>query len=146
MLGIRIGSAVLVGLMVLACARTPEPEDANLSRQAIADRDWELVALGDQADPLGAGGRRPTVRFTAADTSAGGFTGCNRWSARYTMSDSGLTFAPAISTKMACNEGMELETAFLAMIAQVRAYEATDSTLTLLANDAPLARFRAAAP
>ena len=111
MFGNRICTVVLAGLIGLACARAPEQEDANLSRQAIADRDWELVALGDQADPLGAGGRRPTMRFTAADTSAGGFTGCNRWSSKYTMSGSALTFAPAISTKMACTEGMELETA-----------------------------------
>jgi heat shock protein HslJ len=133
-------------LLLAACAGTPEPDDAGLNVERLAGREWELVALGDRTDVLGAGGRRPTIQFTAGEPRAGGFGGCNQWSAPYQASGDSLTFGPAVSTKMACSEGMDVETAFFGMLANVRRFAAADSTLTLLATDAPLARFRPAMP
>lgn len=134
-------------LLLIACARAPEDEGGpNVERSTLMNRDWELVSLGEQQDALGAGGRRPTLRFMEADGRAGGFGGCNRWSAPYAMGDDSLTFGPAVATKMACSEGMELETAFFGMLAATRSYQASDSTLTLLAGGTPLATFRPAAP
>jgi putative lipoprotein len=144
---IRVGGVAVVALLAVGCAPTPQQQErAGMSRQSLIRHEWELVALGEQADPLGAGGRRPTIRFTDDDGRAAGFGGCNRWSAAYALSGDSLTFGPPVATKMACSEGMALETAFFAMLPGVRRYEATDTALTLLAGDAPVARFRAAAP
>jgi heat shock protein HslJ len=43
---------------------------------------------------------------------------------------------------MACTDGMEVEAAFLGALTGVRTYEATDSTLVLEAQGAPLMRLR----
>lgn len=120
-----------------ATADTPPPATA-----AITDREWSLIQLGENSSPKGNGGKPVTMTLASAETRASGNAGCNRYSGPYTLSGSGLTFGPAISTKMACNEGMDVETAFLGMLPNVTSYQATDSSLTLMGSSGPLARFR----
>jgi heat shock protein HslJ len=140
----------LVAGVVLGC--TPQAQDqqpspqAQASRLTITEHDWELYEIGDMTNPLGAGGRPVTMRLDSATTRVAGFAGCNQYSGPYTLRGDSLTFGPPISTKMACAEGMHVETRFLGGLPSTRAYEITDSTLTLLASDGPLARFRVALP
>ena len=47
---------------------------------------------------------------------------------------------PAISTRMACAQGMDLETAWLGALAKIVTWSASDSTLTLNGADGPVAR------
>jgi putative lipoprotein len=130
--------ALLLAVSLLACGtRTPSP-----APPPIADRDWELVALGQDTNPRGAGGRPVTLRLDAAGGRASGFAGCNRYGAGYTLDGDRLTFGAPISTRMACAEGMQLESAFLAMLPSVTTYEATGSTLVLRGAGGPLARLR----
>ena len=129
--------AALGGTLVLlaACASGQKPA------APITDREWVLAALGDRTAPTGAGNRPATLRFDSATSRASGFAGCNRYSATYTLAANTLRFGPAVSTKMACAEGDELERSFLAIFPAVAGYEATDSVLTLDGQSGPLARF-----
>jgi putative lipoprotein len=151
-----VRSAVSAAAFVaLACAGTPGEKAADsaaattasrgegASAPSIVERDWALVTLGDSAAPLGSGGKPATIRFDSAATRAGGFAGCNRYSAQYFMSGDSLHFGPAISTKMACAEGDALERAYLAIMPSVTGYQASDSTLTLTGSGGALAKFRA---
>lgn len=108
---------------------------------AITDRDWELAAIDGQPSPLGAGGRPVTLRLDAAAGRAGGFAGCNRYSAPYRLHHDSLSFGPAISTKMACTEGMDLERRYLVALPVITSFTRTDSTLTLSGPSGPLAQF-----
>ena len=137
---------LLVALALAGCAKTPPEKKAEPAARSIEDRDWDLVALGEQDHPLGAGGKPATLRFDAAAQRAGGNAGCNRYSAAYTLVGDSLRFTAAISTKMACTEGMELENAWLGAMSHVATWSATDSTLTLAGADGPLARFAERAP
>ena len=132
-------------LTVSACdQKPPAPERSSGAAVARLDnREWALVGLGEVAAPLGAGGRPATILFDPAAGRAAGFAGCNRYSAGYALAGDSLTFGPAISTKMACADGDELERGYLAMLPAIRSYALTDSTLTLSGADGPLARFRA---
>lgn len=87
--------------------------------------------------------RPATIQFDPTTGRAAGFAGCNRYSAGYTLAGDSLTFGPAVSTKMACAGGDELERAYLAMLPAIRSYALSDSTLTLNGSGGPLARFRA---
>jgi putative lipoprotein len=155
-------TACAAALFLLACAKAPDDRSddsagampaatsASQSAQsggsrgpAIVEREWALVTLGDSAAPSGSGGKPATIRFDSAASRAGGFAGCNRFSAPYTMAGDSLHFGPAISTKMACAEGDSLERAFLAVIPNVTGYRATDRTLTLSGSAGALAGFRA---
>lgn len=121
---------------------TPAAGSPDAAPIAITDRDWTLVSLGDNTAPAGNGGKPVTMRLATAESRAMGNAGCNQYSGPYTLSGDRLSFGPAISTKMACAQGMEVETAFLAMLNDVTSYQATDSTLTLIGASGPLARFR----
>ena len=144
-------AASAAALLIIACSKaenerasdTAASRSSAASTPSIIERDWALVALGDSAAPLGSGGKPATIRFDSAAGRAGGFAGCNRYSAPYDMTGDSLGFGPAISTKMACADGDALEHAFLAIFPDVIGYQATDSTLTLAGASGALARFRA---
>ena len=136
---------MLLGV-ALGCGKQPpagEPPKAAVAT-TITDRDWVLAELGGKPAPLGSGKRSVTLRLDPATSRAAGFAGCNRYGARYTVAgDTGLTFGPAMSTKMACGDGDDVERMFLAVLPAVTGYRATDSSLTLSGPGGPLARFRA---
>jgi heat shock protein HslJ len=139
--------APLVLLGVVFCAPSQnEPAEDTGTTMTITDRDWELVSLGEHDSPRGTQDRPVTIRFESADSRAGGFAGCNQFSAQYELSGDSLWFEPAISTKMLCPDVMDVETSFLGALERVTGYEATDSTLTLLAASEPVSRFRARFP
>jgi heat shock protein HslJ len=132
-------------LSVSACGPKPPASEAPpaAATASLDSREWALVGLGEIAAPLGAGGRPATIQFDPTTGRAAGFAGCNRYSAGYTIAGDSLTFGPAVSTKMACVDGDELERGYLAMLPAVRTYALSDSTLTLNGSDGPLARFGA---
>ena len=122
----------------------PLPPDLSAAARAagLADREWRLITLGDRPAPLGAGGRPATMRFDLADGRAGGFAGCNSYSASYTISGTSLRFGPAVSTKMACDAGMEVEQSFLGALDSVRSFEFADSMLVFRGDGGAVARLR----
>jgi heat shock protein HslJ len=120
-----------------AGSATPAP-----AATGITDREWTLVQLGENASPLGNGGKPVTLTLASAEARASGNAGCNRYSGPYTLSGRNLTFGPAISTKMACAQGMDVETAYLSMLPNVTSFQATDSSLVLMGASGELARFR----
>jgi len=113
------------------------------SGHGIVDRDWHLTSVGSLVNPRGAGDQPVTLRFDGAAGRASGFAGCNRYSGGYALVGDSLRFLAPISTRMACDRGMDVEDAYLKMLEQVQSYTATDSTLTLTGPAGPLARFRA---
>lgn len=91
----------------------------------------------------------PTLTLQA-DGSAGGFAGCNRWSAPMTLTGEGLGFARAAATMMACPEDdMRVEQAFLDALSKVTRHDfdeagrlllkAGDETIIVAAPAAPAA-------
>jgi heat shock protein HslJ len=147
----RISSVLFLLVMALACKPKPEPPPSADSAPApmppaqsatFTDREWILAQLGDRASPMGNGGKPVTLTLASGENRASGNAGCNRYTGPYTLSGSQLTFGPAISTKMACAQGMDVETAYLSMLPNVTSYQATDSSLVLMGASGELARFR----
>ncbi len=120
------------------------PEAASPASHPLLDHAWVLTELGERVGPRGAGDRPATLAFDASANRASGFSGCNRFSAGYVLTADGLTFTAPISTKMACEGGMELEAAYLAALSASTTYVVTDSTLTISGTEGALATFRAA--
>jgi heat shock protein HslJ len=81
------------------------------------------------------------LRLDAASARATGFAGCNRFSASYTLAGDSLGFGPAVSTKMACVEGDDLEREFLAALPAVASFSTIADTLVLHGPVGPIARF-----
>jgi len=133
--------SLLFVVALAGCAKTEKRDAIPESARSIENRDWNLITLGELDHPLGAGGKPATLRFDAETRRAGGNAGCNRYNAAYVLAGDSLHFEAAMSTKMACVDGMELENAWLGAMAHVVTWSATDSTLTLSGPDGPLARF-----
>jgi heat shock protein HslJ len=129
-------------LLLLAACTSPQKQPIQAqSTTTITDRDWVLVALGEQSLPAGRGSQPATLRLEPSTSRAVGFAGCNRFSASYTLAGDSLRFGPAVATKMACVDGDKLESGFLAALPMVATYEATDSALMLKGPSEPVARF-----
>lgn len=144
-------SALMLALLVAGCTQKPDtppaadsatPGATSTSPSGVTDREWVLVQLGDNPSPQGNGGKPVTLTLASAERRASGNAGCNGYSGPFTLSGNQLTFGPAVSTEMACDQGMDVETAFLAMLNEVRTYAATDSSLALEGTSGSLARFR----
>lgn len=140
-------------LAIAACVSPREPADRPAEEPrmtespvtapaALTGREWRLLTFGDRPAPLGAGGRPATLSFDLSDGRAGGFSGCNSYSASYTTAGDSLAFGQAVSTMMACAEGMELEQQYLAALQGVRRFAIEDSMLVLIGADGPVLRFQ----
>ncbi|HSN78540.1 MAG TPA: META domain-containing protein, partial [Anaerolineae bacterium] len=95
---------------------------------------WRLIAYLDQNDMLSMFGVESTI--TLQDGEAGGKGGCNMYFAPYTLEGDQLSFGPAGSTMMACEErAMAQEQTFLARLEQVASYQIVANQLHMADAD-----------
>lgn len=85
---------------------------------------------------------------TFADGRVAGSTGCNRFTAGYTIDGNALEIGTIAATKMACiPPADEVERAYLAALARVAGWRSAGADLILVDDDgAELLRYRAATP
>lgn len=136
--------ALVAAIAAFTACGTPAARTGDPRVQGTSPRDtafvrplygptWTLVHLRGAAAPMGAGGRPATLIFySGTQRTAAGFAGCNRWSSTYTIAPpDSIAFTAPIATKMACDQGMQLETDFLALITRASRIARRDSTLVL---------------
>ena len=137
----RITAAALVVGVIVACqAPRTASSDAEF-RSGVAGVDWQLIELNAKTAPPGAGGRRVTLRFDADSARVGGFAGCNRFGGSYTIAGDSLRFGPLVMTRMACTDGMQLESHLTEALQATRRYELTSTQLKLFGPSGAVARF-----
>lgn len=111
-----------VSCLVLGLMAVP----ALAHQDKLAGVDWVLA--GDT------GKQAPFLRFDGG--RVGGTGGCNRFGAKYVQEGNKLSFAPLMSTRMACRPDiMKAEQAFFDMLARVKAMKLTEETLELMDGD-----------
>lgn len=132
-------ACAIVALVACQSPRTASSESAF--RSAVAGVDWQLIELNAKTAPAGAGGRRVTLRFDADSARAGGFAGCNSFGGSYSIAGDSLRFGPLAMTRMACTEGMQLESTLTAALTATRRYELTSTQLKLFGPSGAVARF-----
>lgn len=99
---------------------------------------WTLIAPLDTPDGV-------DITLSFAEGRAAGYAGCNRFGADYRIDDDVVSFGPAMTTRMACDDdAMQAEAEFLARLADTAGFLLDDDTLALLDGDgAALLEFRA---
>lgn len=135
--------ALLACVALVACysAGGVSPE-GSLPAASLVGREWRLVELNGRPAGSGAGGRAATLRLDGE--RAGGFAGCNTFGGGYRLDGSSLVISTLASTRMACEQGMELEREYLTALEAVRSWRMTPQGLELLGERGVLARFAAA--
>jgi copper homeostasis protein (lipoprotein) len=110
----------------------------------LYDTRWKLYEInGKRIGSFNDPHRHPYLIINSADNRAYGNGGCNGFTGVYSTKDQfSISFSKMASTKMACEEGLELEIEFMTMLEKVDNYTMRDDTLSLnKAKMAPLARF-----
>ncbi|MCK6396569.1 META domain-containing protein [Zoogloea sp.] len=104
---------------------------------------WKLVRL--EGRPVSAEGIPPFLQFNPEQGRLTGSTGCNRVNGEYrSWGPVGFTVLPLATTRMACpGAPAEQETRFLDALSRATHRIQAGSSLELLANGLPVARFEA---
>jgi putative lipoprotein len=133
--------AVILIAAAVVFARNAGPKAPSASPETDPQKlmipRWFLSALtlDGQVIDIPAGQQKMTLQFET-ETKANGTGGCNSFGADYQASKDGkLSFGPIMSTMMACENGMQLETAYLQALAKVQQFKVVQTKLTLSSND-----------
>ncbi len=149
-----VTSVILAAALASGCrggqeddATYPPAPLADSARVSLAGPEWTLVELDGRPIAPEEASRPPNLHFDAEAGRVTGFAGCNRLSGSYEAVASGdsLKFGPLVTTKMACEPGLELETGFLEVLEATRAYRLSERGLELLGDGGPRARLEARA-
>ena len=115
--------------LVEVVSKTPVAPTAELEGVT-----WQLIAFLDANGMLYMPGVESTI--TLQDGEAGGQGGCNMFFAPYTLEGDRLSFGPAGSTMMACEERvMAQEQAFLANLEKIASYQIVANQLHMADAD-----------
>ncbi len=111
----------------------------------LQEKYWKLVELSGNPVTTAEGQREAYIIFKSFDNRYHGNGGCNGYSGGYELLDNGrIKLLPAISTQMACPNGMDTEAALHEVLRKADTYIVTGDTLVLTkARMAPMARFEA---
>lgn len=105
---------------------------------------WKLTELDGKPNTGGAHMQDASLMMNSKDRRFSGSGGCNRLMGGYTLDGDKLSFVKPAGTMMACPpEVMEQERAFIKMLESTTRYTLTGDILSLYANDALLAKFKA---
>jgi putative lipoprotein len=105
---------------------------------------WRLVSLGDVPLTGSRGPSEPHFFLQSDSRRVSGSAGCNAFAGSYELKDDRLSFRQVAATTMACAEGMETETAFLAALREAASHKVARQRLELFDSAGnPLAGFEA---
>lgn len=128
-------------ILVAACAPKSRPAASEQADSSLTNTRWKLVALTSLPNGLPA---LPKDVFIQMDTGRiKGFGGCNSYFGGYTLKEKSLQFSGVGSTKMFCQETMEVEDKLFKAINSTNQYRITGTKLELLQHKDVLATFEA---
>ena len=132
--------ACVLLLLMTACGND---EQAASGGPALEGTPWVLAS---GVDVPGWEAHAPSAQF--ADGRLSGSSGCNRYSADYTLDGDALTLGPAVATKMACpGTAGAVETAFTGTLGRATGWRMDGEQLVLVdGEDEELLRFATASP
>src|SRR5688572_29538660 len=124
---LMIALAIFVILTLGACS-------GNGANSPVGD--WMLVSYGSSASPTPAAAGVDTSITFASNGQVMGNVGCNSFSGDYAVNGSQITFAPIISTLMACEDpiGTQEAEVFRVFTGTVN-FQLTGNTLTITTAD-----------
>ena len=98
----------------------------------LEETQWRLKKIADQAEVSGKGQKKPYLKLEAKGHRLVGFSGCNRIMGSYKLKGSELGFEPTAGTKMACEQGMDVEKRMTQALTKVKAWKMAGQGLELL--------------
>jgi len=147
---LTLGHGSEIAMMTLRRVSTSAPAasaPASSGDTPLREIYWKLVQLGEKQVIPTDQQREASLTFHTDQNRVTGSGGCNRLTGSYTLQGNTLRFGGIASTRMACMQGMETETAFLSVLQDVRTWKTIGQQLELYDSGGKLlARFSAQAP
>lgn len=106
-------------------------QSATYNQDMLQAHSWMLTELNGDAFKATNEEQVEDILFLADEQRSAGFSGCNNFSAGYTLSETELSFQAMISTMMACAEN-NAEGAYLEALAKVVAYNINNTSLMMM--------------
>lgn len=137
---IRILAVCMAGL--LSC-KSEQPTHHGKNKTVSIEGRWELSALPTSTDGLRLfPTKRPYIVIDSANQKFAGNTGCNSLSGPLNVASLKIQFKePILTTKMACQGGMEGEDIFMHSLRDVNTYVLNDSSLSLMKDGQLMIQF-----
>ncbi|WP_162054323.1 META domain-containing protein [Pontibacter pamirensis] len=127
-------------LLLLSSSCTLQNNTLSTQTETIQDAYWILVSLEGQNVQASKDTRTAYIRFEEKDDDVTGYTGCNRISGSYTLTDERLQLSELSTTRMTCAD-MQLENKMLEVLSRVNTYRVAGDVLTLYDGDKAVATF-----
>jgi heat shock protein HslJ len=111
-------------ILLAACSpETPTPTPTVVDVNLLYANPWVLTGYGDPENPtVIEEGITITAEFTP-DGQINGFSGCNNYSGSIQAAQDGtLTISPLTTTRMACPQGMDQESVYLAALQEAHSF------------------------
>lgn len=123
--------ALVVGLVTAALLCACASGGASLLSAPLEKTRWALVSLGPDAVTIAKTQSEPFLIFGTEPGRVAGSSGCNRLAGGYEQTGEKLAFTPLAGTRMACADGMEVESAFHQALAKVASFAIRGDALEL---------------
>ena len=126
---------IFISVFSLIALKTCKTITTNLNDSQIKAVQVELKGTWQVINMYGIDSlsKKPTLTFDTENKRVNGNAGCNRYNATYTIKDSLITFGPALSTKMYCNN-MNIEKQFLGLLKKVSYFKFENFNLVFLST------------
>ena len=140
---LRTAFIFLAFIMVQAC--TMKPATPIVDDETIVDAYWMLLSLEGEKVPVPKDNRMAYIRLQERENDIIGYTGCNKISGKYKLTEPALQFSKLTSTKMSCPQ-IETENMLLDALSRTTNFKKSGSILTLYTGSNAVATFRAGNP
>ncbi len=109
--------------------------DGKKIRESFTGTIWRLIELDSQPVSLMKNEQRPYFLLNSKDKRLKGFGSCNSISGSYLVKGEVFLIKRLISTRMACPNGVEMETAFVRALDATETFRLESDTLKLLDSE-----------
>ncbi len=128
----KFSIVILVGaLFIVSCACGHKGGNDPKDEVSLYDVDWMLVELNKEKIEAPADLKTPFIRFSREENKVNGHTGCNGFFGTFELKADSIEFGPIGMTQMACQEWMDEEMAFTALLDKTVRCEIKGDTLLL---------------
>lgn len=133
---------IITSFFFVSCVNSQKAESVS-PETSFFDTNWELIELDNTPIPEKAPVKPPFIQFLEEEDKVNGHTGCNEFFGSVELNVNTIKLGPLGMTRMACQEWMETEMLFLAMLHKARHYDIKGDMLFFLDKKKPVAVFRA---
>ncbi len=142
---LKLFAVVFVSLFYFLSGCQSVDVEPDSYQTSVDNTYWKLIELnGETVDFKDGQTREAYFQLVTDGLTVRGFGGCNNFSGRYQLNNDKLTFGPLMSTRMFCQNTMDLERQFLSVLKNFQYYSIDQDVLIFFSsNETPIARFKA---